>query len=127
MLLEAVFLMTIQHIGIGPRASEAVIHNGVAHFAVTPERPYDGGLDAGEQTRQLLARLDAKLEKFGSSKSKVIFVTIVLADMAGNAAVNHEWDQWIDPNAPPSRACISAALASPAMKVEFIVQAAVDA
>jgi enamine deaminase RidA (YjgF/YER057c/UK114 family) len=114
----------MQHIGIGARASEAVIHNGIALFAVTPERPYDAALGAGEQARQALAKLDARLAKLGSSKSRVMFITIVLADMASYDAVNAAWDQWIDPAAPPARACIEVRLASPALKVELIVQAA---
>jgi enamine deaminase RidA (YjgF/YER057c/UK114 family) len=63
-------------------SSEAVINNGTAYFAITPERPYDANLSAAEQARQTLVRLDARLAKLGSSKSKVMFVTIVLADMA---------------------------------------------
>lgn len=39
---------------------------------------------------------------------------------------NALWDQWIDPKSPPARACISASLANPDMKVEFIVQAAIN-
>lgn len=93
---------------------------------VTSQNPYDAGLDVGEQARQLLAKLGARLEKLGSSKSKVNFVTIVLSEMVSYAAVNGACDEWIDPKSPPSRACIAAALASPAMKVEFIVLAAVD-
>lgn len=29
----------MQHIGVGPRGSEVVIYNGIAFFAITPERP----------------------------------------------------------------------------------------
>ena len=115
----------MQHIGVGARSSEAVIHNGIAVFAITPERPYDAKLSAGEQARQALARLDARLAKLGSSKSNVMFVTIVLADMASYDEINAVWDDWIDKAAPPARACISAKLASPAMKIEMIVQAGV--
>ena len=116
----------MQHVGVGARSSEAVIHNGIAFFAMTPERPYDAKLSAGEQAKQALARLDARLEKLGSSKSNVMFVTIVLADMASYDEINAVWDNWIDKAAPPARACISAKLANPAMKIELIVQAGVS-
>jgi enamine deaminase RidA (YjgF/YER057c/UK114 family) len=116
----------MQHVGVGPRSSEAVIHNGIAFFAMTPERPYDPKASAAEQARQALARLDARLAKLGSSKSKVMFVTIVLADMASYDEINAVWDSWIDAEAPPARACISAKLANPAMKIELIVQAGVS-
>lgn len=116
----------MQHIGIGPRSSEAVIHNGIAFFAMTPERPYDANLSAAEQAKQALARLDARLAKIGSSKSQVLFVTIMLADMASYDEVNAVWDAWIDPKAPPARACHQTKMASPAMKIELIVQAGVS-
>ena len=93
--------------------------------AIVPERPSDANLGAAGQARQMLARLDARLAKLGSSKSKVMFVTIVLADMASYDEINRVWDNWTDKEAPPSRACISAKLASPAMKIEIIIQAAV--
>lgn len=115
----------MQHIGVGPRSSEVVIHNGIAFFAITPERPYDANLPAEEQAKQTLARLDARLAKIGSSKSQVMFITIMLADMASYDAVNAVWDAWIDPAHPPARACFQAKLANPAMKVEMIVQAGI--
>lgn len=117
----------IQRFGVGKRASTAVTHDGTGYFAVTPQAPYDGSLSVAEQTRQLLAKADARLAEIGTGKDKLLFVAIILADMAGYAEMNEVWDAWVADIAPPSRACFSAALASPALKVEMIMVSAVAA
>lgn len=111
----------INRFGIGKRASIAVTHNGTGFFAVTPQAPYDAELSTAEQAAQLLAKADARLAEIGSGKDKLIFVAIILADMADYAAVNDVWDGWVADIAPPARACFEARLASPALKVEMIM------
>lgn len=111
----------INRFGVGKRASIAVTHNGTGYFAVTPQAPYDAGLSTAEQAVQLLAKADARLAEIGSGKDKLIFVAIILADMADYAAVNEVWDGWVADIAPPARACFEARLASPALKVEMIM------
>ena len=111
----------IERFGIGKRASIAVAHNGTGYFAVTPQAPYDGALSVAEQTRQLLAKADGRLAEIGTDKSKLLFVAIILADMASYGETNAVWDEWVSGIAPPSRACFTAALASPALKVEMIM------
>lgn len=111
----------IERFGIGKRASIAVSHNGTGYFAVTPQAPYDGSLSAAEQTRQLLEKAEARLAEIGSSKDRLLFVAIILPDMANYAEMNGVWDEWVADIAPPARACFSGALASPDMKVEMIM------
>lgn len=115
----------IQRIGISSRDSDIVIHNGVAYFAIVPSHPYDPDLTTAEQAVQALESLDEELARLGAVRADVLFVTIVLPDMSARDAFNALWDDWIDPAAPPARACISAGLAHPDMKVELIVQVAV--
>ncbi|HWK65817.1 MAG TPA: RidA family protein [Rhizobiaceae bacterium] len=111
----------INRFGVGKRASIAVTHNGTGYFAVTPQAPYDAELSTAEQAAQLLAKADARLAEIGSSKDKLIFVAIILADMADYAAVNEVWDGWVADIEPPARACFEARLASPALKIEMIM------
>ena len=111
----------IQRFGIGKRASTAVTHNGTGYFAVTPEAPYDGSLSTAEQTRQLLAKAEARLAQIYSGKDKLLFVAIILPDMSDYAAMNEVWDEWLADITPPARACFSGALASPDLKVEMIM------
>jgi enamine deaminase RidA (YjgF/YER057c/UK114 family) len=117
----------INRFGTGKRASIAVTHNGTGYFAVTPQAPYDAGLGTAEQAVQLLGKADARLAEIGSGKDKLIFVAIILADMADYAAVNEVWDGWVADIAPPARACFEARLASPALKVEMIMVCAASA
>ncbi|MBS0249082.1 MAG: RidA family protein [Proteobacteria bacterium] len=115
----------IQRFGIGQRASSAVTHNGTGYFAVTPQTPYDGSLSVAEQTRQLLAKAEGRLKEIDSGKDRLLFVAIILADIADYAAMNAVWDAWVSGIAPPARACFNATLASPALKVEMIMISAV--
>jgi enamine deaminase RidA (YjgF/YER057c/UK114 family) len=111
----------IQRFGIGKRGSLAVVHQGTGYFAVTPQAPYDGKLSTAEQTRQLLAKAEARLVEIGSSKQNLVFCAIMVADMADYAQMNEAWDDWVADIAPPARACFEARLASPDLKVEMIM------
>jgi enamine deaminase RidA (YjgF/YER057c/UK114 family) len=51
-------------------------------------------------------------------------VAIILADMSYFDEVNQIWDAWIDPAAPPVRACFQAGLTQPSLKLEMIMIAA---
>lgn len=117
----------IERFGVGKRGSLVVSHNGTVYFACTPQAPYDGALSTAEQTRQLLAKADGRLTEAGSSRDRLLFCAIILADMADYAAVNAVWDEWVEGIAPPARACFEARLASPDLKVEMIMIAATNA
>jgi enamine deaminase RidA (YjgF/YER057c/UK114 family) len=113
----------IQRIKLGPRMSQAVIHNGIIWLAGQVGTP---GASVANQTRDMLASVDALLSENGASKSRILQATIWLADMADFAEMNAIYDAWIDPKNPPARACGEAALATPEYKVEIIIVAAVD-
>lgn len=113
----------ITRFGVTPRSSLAVASGNLAFFAVTPKAPYDENLTAADQAIQLLEKADERLALVGSSKEKILFVAIILADMADYDAVNAVWGRWVTPGAPPSRACWQARLASAALKVEMIMVA----
>ncbi|WP_244446550.1 RidA family protein [Neorhizobium galegae] len=115
------FSSIIDRFGIGSRGSSAVVHQGTGYFAVTPQAPYDGNLSTAEQTRQLLAKAEARLAEIGSAKQGLIFCAIILADMDGYAEMNEVWDAWVSGMAPPARACFEARLANPNLKVEMIM------
>jgi enamine deaminase RidA (YjgF/YER057c/UK114 family) len=78
-------------------------------------------LSAAEQTRQLLAKAEGRLVEIGSSKERLIFCAIILANMDDYATMNEVWDDWVADIAPPARACVEARLASPDLKVEMIM------
>ena len=110
----------IERIDTGTRMSKIVKHNGVAYLA----GQVGDGETVAEQTRDCLARVDALLEKAGSSRERILQAIIWLADMNDFAAMNEVWDAWVPEGHAPARACGEAKLARPSLKVEIIVTAA---
>lgn len=108
----------------GPRMSQIVVHGDTVYLAgqVAQEAP---GASVGDQTRDILQRIDQYLEEAGSDKSKVLAATIWLTDMDSFGEMNEAWDAWIDPANPPVRACVESRLAAPQFTVEIMVTAAV--
>jgi enamine deaminase RidA (YjgF/YER057c/UK114 family) len=114
--------MTIERLKAGPRMSQAVVHNGVAYLAGQVAK--DPDKDVADQTRQVLATIDALLAEAGSDKSRLLSATTYLSDMADFAAMNGIWDGWVVAGSTPARATVEASLASPKYKVEIMVIAA---
>lgn len=115
--------MTIQRFDAGPRMAEMTVHNGVAYLA--GQIAEDATQDITGQTRQVLAAIDALLERAGSHKTKILRAQIFIADLADFAAMNAVWDGWVVPGQTPARATVQAALAKPEWKIEIVVTAAI--
>lgn len=106
----------------GPRMSKAVRHGDTIYTMGHVAR--DRGGDMRAQTADVLARIEATLAEMGSDKSKLLSVTIYVADMAEFQAMNEAWDAWVDgPNAP-ARTTVQAPLAAPELRVEMTAIAA---
>ncbi len=112
----------IQRLDVGPRMSEAAVHNGTVYLA--GQIADNAGADIRGQTRQVLAAIDALLERVGSDKTRILRAEIFLADMADFAAMNAEWETWVESGHTPPRATVQAALARPEWKIEIVVTAA---
>ena len=104
------------------RMSGIAIHGDTVYMAGAVAD--DANADAGEQTRQVLAKIDALLATAGSSKSKLLWAQLWVTDMRNFAAMNEVWDGWIDPENPPVRAGLCSDLAAPGYLVEIMVMAA---
>lgn len=116
--------MTIQRLHVGPRLSQVAIHGNTVYTAgIVADDPKT---DAAEQTRQILARIDQYLQEAGSDKTRMLSVTIWLADMKDFKAMNGVWDAWVAQGNTSPRACVEAKLATPDYKVEIRVVAARD-
>jgi len=114
--------MTIQRLHVGPRLSQVAIHGDTVYTAgIVADDPKE---DAAGQTRQILARIDQYLGEAGTDKTKMLSVTIWLADMKDFAAMNSVWDTWVPKGNTPPRACVESRLAAPQYKVEIRVVAA---
>ncbi len=116
--------MTIKRIGAGKRMSEAVVHGGKVYLAgVVADKA--AGQSVKEQTRDILAQIDATLAKAGSDKTRMLKVNIFLSDISTFAQMNEAWDEWIVAGETPARATVEARLAAPEWAVEIMVEAAV--
>ncbi|HKA42194.1 MAG TPA: RidA family protein [Burkholderiales bacterium] len=104
-----------------PRISGAVVHGDTVYLqGVTP----DPGGDITSQTRQVLERIDTLLAMAGTEKSKLLSAQVWLSDMRLFEAHNIAWNEWVDQNNPPVRACTRADLVRPGLLVEIMVTAA---
>ncbi len=114
--------MSITRLHVGPRMSEAVVHNGTVYLA--GQVAEDASQDTAGQTRQILDAIDRLLAECGSDKTKILSAQIFLADISEFAAMNSVWDAWVPAGHTPARATVESKLAAPKYRVEIKVVAA---
>ena len=112
----------VQRFDVGARLSEMAVHNGVCWLA--GQVAADGSQDISGQTRQVLAAIDALLERAGSDKSRLLMVQIFIKDLADFPAMNAVWEAWLPAGCAPPRATVQATLAKPEWRVEMVATAA---
>lgn len=113
--------MNIERYGTTGRYSDSVVHHGTIYLVEVPAIT-DG--DIAAQTTSLLAGVERLLGEAGSDKSKLLMVTVYLADLADYDGMNAVWDAWLPAGCAPTRACVQARLAKPGWRVEMAVIAA---
>jgi enamine deaminase RidA (YjgF/YER057c/UK114 family) len=113
--------MSIQRHHIGKRLSEAAIYNNTIYLA--GQVAEDSSQDITGQTKQVLAAIDKLLAEAGSDKTKILQLSIFIANMNDFPAMNAVWDEWVVQGATPPRATVEAKLAKPEWKVEMLVVA----
>jgi enamine deaminase RidA (YjgF/YER057c/UK114 family) len=115
--------MTIKRLGDANTIADAVIHGDTVylagHVAEDPISP-----SVYEQTKNVLAQIDATLAAAGSDKTKILRANIWLADISTFAEMNKAWGEWVPKGQAPARATVEAKLALPKWKVEIMVTAA---
>lgn len=112
--------MTIQRIDPGARMSQAVVCGNLV-FTAGQVAERNAGAAVGVQTREILDSIDALLARAGSDRSRIVSVTIYLANMIDFDAMNAVYDEWVDRANPPARACVQAPLAGSEFNVEIAV------
>ncbi len=113
--------MTITRHEIGPRLSRAVKYGDTIYFCGQVD---DSGPSVKAQTEGILGKIDGLLKHFGSDKTKILYTTIYLVDMATFAEMNAVWEAWVAPGHPPARATVQARLADPKYLIEIQLIAA---
>jgi len=106
---------------VGQRMSQIVTHGDTIYLAGQVGNPGD---NVTEQTKTCIERVEALLAEAGSDATRILQCVIWLADMADFAEMNAVWDAWVPKGHAAARACGEAKLATPELKVEFIVIAA---
>ena len=115
-----------RHLIMDPADNKPIISRVVAQG----DRVYVCGMvgdpvgDVTTQTRQALARIDEQLARVGTDKSKLLTAQVWLSDMRLFQTHNAAWNEWVDPEHPPVRACVQAELSAPGLLVEIMVTAA---
>jgi 2-iminobutanoate/2-iminopropanoate deaminase len=113
---------------VGPY-SQAVVHGGLAFLSgQVPLDPATGklvGSEIEEQTRRVLANLAAVLAAAGTSWSRVLRVTVYLADISDFAAFNRVYADTLG-SARPARSTFQVAALPFGGRIEIDAIAAVD-
>ena len=105
------------------RSASIAVIGDTAYMTVIPPLPLDPKASAAEQARQIFNGIEERLASIGSNKSQVAHITIWLAHLHYFDEVTAVWNEWVDPEHPPVRACAQVALANKDLKVEMIVVA----
>ncbi|KAF0136839.1 MAG: hypothetical protein FD152_852 [Xanthobacteraceae bacterium] len=115
--------MAIERKQVGPRMSGAVVHGNTVYLAGQVAHKA-AGKSVTEQTKDILATIDALLAECGTSKQNILSANIWLSDMSTFAEMNAVWDAWVLAGHTPARATVEAKLAAPQYTVEIMVVAA---
>ena len=111
----------IRH-GTSSRWADVVVYQAVARWVEVAE---DQTLDARGQIAQVLAQIDATLGQVGSDRTRLLEITIFLAELNNLPLLNAIWDDWVPAGHPPVRACVGAQLAA-GCQVEMLIAAACE-
>jgi enamine deaminase RidA (YjgF/YER057c/UK114 family) len=99
--------MIKRYTGTTSTRSRAVVHGGIV-YAVATAKDKSGALYA--QTKDTLSQIDATLADAGSDKSRILRATVYITDMSQKPEMDRAWDEWVDRENPPQRACIGVTL-----------------
>jgi enamine deaminase RidA (YjgF/YER057c/UK114 family) len=107
--------------GLTPTRSRAVAHDNLVFTVAVAPDPFTASMY--EQSVKALARIDESLALCGSHKSKILSAIVYITDIKRKSEMNRAWDEWVDADHPPMRACIGVDLEPPHI-IEIVVTAA---
>jgi enamine deaminase RidA (YjgF/YER057c/UK114 family) len=111
----------MKRIDSNARRSRAVVVGDMVYLGGQVAESKDA--DIRIQTRETLAKIDELLAAAGTSRSNLVSATIWLKDMSDYDGMNEVWDNWIDPERPPTRACGEVRMADDRYRIEIIATA----
>jgi enamine deaminase RidA (YjgF/YER057c/UK114 family) len=98
----------------------AVMHNGLVYIV---GNALSGSPSVYAQTKETLELIDTALARKGTNRSRVLTATVYIHDIRQKAEMNRAWEEWVDLDNPPVRACIGVAL-EPGLLIEMMIVAA---
>ena len=116
-------MANIKRIAVGPRMSQAAVHGDTVYLA-GQVATQAAGKSVTEQTKEILAQIDALLAEAGTDKTKLLTANIYIVDLATFGELNAVWEGWVSPGNTPCRTTIEAKLASPNYAIEIGIVAA---
>jgi enamine deaminase RidA (YjgF/YER057c/UK114 family) len=120
---ENLTMADITRLHSGKRISRVVVHNGIAYLAgIIALQKYGGSV--AEQTRDILGLIDRLLAEAGTDRTRLLTVTVWLADMRRAEEFNLVWDEWVPEGCAPARSTVEGRLTSPDHSVKIAVTAA---
>ncbi len=114
--------MSISRYQTSDRMSRVVIHGETIYLCGQVAKDDTAGIKG--QTATTLEKVEELLGSVNSDKTRLLAVTIYLADMALFKGMNEVWDAWVPSGEAPARACVEAKMARPELLVEMSVIAA---
>ena len=106
-------------------SADAAIINGTIYMTVIPAATLVGRGTVTEQAKEVFALIEERLSRHGSDKRKIGHITVWLAHVLDFPAFTVAWNEWVDPECPPVRACCQVTMANRDIRVEMIVVASV--
>ena len=114
--------MNIMRHGSNRKTSQAVVDGNTIYLAGQIANTVKGtSIEA--QTSEALANIESLLADCGSNKSKILRITVYLADRADFDGMNKAWTAWIEFDNRPARATVQAELLDPDWKIEMVATA----
>jgi enamine deaminase RidA (YjgF/YER057c/UK114 family) len=110
------------------RISKIVTHGGLVYLCgQTAKGSAAEAADIGEQTTEVLSRINQLLAEAGTNATRLLTVTVYLRDMTDFGGMNAVWETWLEGQRAqaPARATVQANLATATLRVEMSVTAAV--
>ena len=105
-----------------PRMSKIVKHGNTIYFSGQVAEDFDSSLS--EQVCSTLSKVDDLLHLAGTNKSQLLSAQLWLRNMSDFGEMNVIWNEWIDKENKPVRACTQASLARENILFEVMVIAA---
>ncbi len=106
---------------IYPTRSRSVVHNGVVTTVAVADTKVP---DLYKQACDALAVVERNLAEAGTTKDRILTAMIYITDIRNKDEFNRAWDEWVDLQNPPLRACVGIALEAEDL-VEIVVTATV--